>query len=98
MAVRLHCNQLPTRILGTLTGTGFLAMGASAIFGADDAVAAFVKDRAWWFGVTAFLSFGAAGAFYRMWFISVWCFFAAVLSSIVLMHFVSRRERARAIG
>ena len=47
-----------------------------------------------WFGVAAFLSFGAAGAFYKTWFISVWCFFAAVLSSIVLMHFISRRDRA----
>lgn len=47
-----------------------------------------------WFGVTAFLSFGAAGAFYKIWFISVWCFFAAVLGSIVLMHFLSRRDRA----
>ena len=48
-----------------------------------------------WFGVTAFLSFGAAGAFYKIWFISVWCFFAAVLSSIVLMHFLSRQDRAQ---
>lgn len=45
-----------------------------------------------WFGVTAFVSFGVAAAFYRIWFISVWCFFAAVLSSIVLMHFLSRRD------
>ena len=51
--VRIHRNQPLTRILGTLAGTGFLAMGAYAMFGADDAVPAFVKERAWWFGATA---------------------------------------------
>lgn len=39
------------------------------------------------FGGAAFLSFMAAYAFYATWFISVWCFFAAVLSCIVLLHF-----------
>ena len=43
------------------------------------------------FGIMSFLSFGAAGLFYKMWFISVWCFFAAVLSSIVLLYFLRRR-------
>ena len=43
------------------------------------------------FGVVSFLSFGAAGLFYKMWFISVWCFFAAALSSIVLLYFLRRR-------
>jgi len=43
-----------------------------------------------WFGVAAFLSFIAAYAFYAAWFISVWCFFAAVLSCIVLLHFPGR--------
>ena len=38
------------------------------------------------FGVAAFLSFVAAYAFYATWFISVWCFFAAVLSGTVLLH------------
>jgi hypothetical protein len=51
--VRIHRNQPLTRILGTLAGIGFLAMGAYAMFGADDAVPVFVKERAWWFGVTA---------------------------------------------
>lgn len=40
-----------------------------------------------WFGAASFLSFVAAYAFYATWFISVWCFFAAVLSVIVLLHF-----------
>ena len=39
------------------------------------------------FGVAAFISFMAAYAFYATWFISVWCFFAAVLSGVVLLHF-----------
>ena len=40
-----------------------------------------------WFGVAAFVSFIAAYAFYATWFISVWCFFAAVLSGLVLLQF-----------
>ncbi len=48
-----------------------------------------------WFGVASFVSFVAAYAFYAVWFISVWCFFAAVLSVIVLLHFPARRERIR---
>ena len=43
------------------------------------------------FGVAAFVSEIAAYAFYTLWFISVWCFFAAVLSSIVFWYFQSRR-------
>ena len=44
------------------------------------------------FGVLAFLSFGAAYFFYATWFISVWCFFAALLSAVVYLHFWSRGE------
>ena len=43
------------------------------------------------FGVLALLSFAAAYFFYATWFISVWCFFAAVLSAVVYWHFVRRR-------
>jgi hypothetical protein len=42
------------------------------------------------FGIGASLSFLAAYAAYANWFISVWCFFAAVLSVIVLLHFTRR--------
>ena len=42
------------------------------------------------FGAAALLSFGLAYAIYRQWFISVWCFFAAVLSVIVLLYFTNR--------
>ena len=43
------------------------------------------------FGVLALLSFAAAYYFYAAWFISVWCFFAALLSVVIYFHFVSRR-------
>lgn len=39
------------------------------------------------FGVLALWSFVAAYWFYTTWFISVWCFFAAVLSAVVYLHF-----------
>jgi hypothetical protein len=39
------------------------------------------------FGVLALLSFAAAYFFYTTWFISVWCFFAALLSVLVYLHF-----------
>lgn len=45
------------------------------------------------FGVAAFVSAIAAYMFYATWFISVWCFFAAGLSFIVLWQF--REPRAR---
>ena len=48
------------------------------------------------FGVLALASFGAAYASYATWFISVWCFFAALLSAVVYLHFgVRERERSR---
>ena len=40
------------------------------------------------FGVATFLALLAAYLFYAYWFISVWCFLAAVLSVIVLVHFL----------
>ena len=43
------------------------------------------------FGVLALLSFAAAYYFYATWFISVWCFFAALMSAVVYLHFVLRR-------
>lgn len=44
------------------------------------------------YGVLALLSFGAAYWFYTTWFISVWCFFAALLSAVVFLHFVLPRD------
>ncbi|HQS30362.1 DUF6629 family protein [Polaromonas sp.] len=42
------------------------------------------------FGALGLLSFGAAYYFYAAWFISVWCFFAALLSAVVYLHVASR--------
>ena len=48
------------------------------------------------FGALALLAFGAAYYFYAQWFISVWCFFAALLSGVVYLHFAVReREHSR---
>lgn len=42
------------------------------------------------FGVAATLSFMVTYAFYATWFISVWCFFAGILSSVVLLYFTGK--------
>lgn len=43
------------------------------------------------FGVLSLLSFAAAYFFYATWFISVWCFFAALLSAVIYHHFTMRK-------
>jgi hypothetical protein len=43
-----------------------------------------------WFGVATTISLIVAAAIYTAWFISVWCFFAAAISVIVLLHFLQR--------
>ena len=40
-----------------------------------------------WFGIATVTSLITAAIFYRTWFISVWCFFAAVISITVLAYF-----------
>jgi hypothetical protein len=74
-SVRLHTNQLAVRCLGTLTGLGFLAIGAYALLGGDDTVAAHARERAWWFGITALI--GGAWAIGVSWLdpdlSGVWC-------------------------
>lgn len=42
------------------------------------------------FGAVALLSFVAAYGFYTLWFISVWCFFAAILSGVIYLYFRKR--------
>ena len=42
------------------------------------------------FGAATFVALLGAYAFYAFWFISVWCFFAAFLSAIVVVHFSHR--------
>jgi hypothetical protein len=47
------------------------------------------------FGIATFLAFFAAYAVYAKWFISVWCFFAAALSVVVLLHFTNRMSPSK---
>ena len=42
------------------------------------------------FGILAFLAFASAYYFYATWFISIWCFFAALLSTVIMTHFYWR--------
>lgn len=42
------------------------------------------------FGVLALLGFAAACYFYAVWFISVWCLFAALMSAVICLHFLPR--------
>ena len=44
------------------------------------------------FGILALLSAVTAYYFYATWFISVWCFFAALLSVIIYFHFKEQRS------
>lgn len=60
-----------------------LATCASLLFSRYHSVVAF--------GVVALISEVVANHFYTTWFISVWCFFAALLSAIVLWYFKGRR-------
>ena len=43
------------------------------------------------FGYLALLSFAAVYYFYATWFISIWCFFAALLSAAIYLHFVLQK-------
>jgi len=45
------------------------------------------------FSLLALSSFAVAYYFYATWFISVWCFFAALLSAVVYLHFLLQNTR-----
>ena len=47
-----------------------------------------------WFGAVSLASYAVAAAFYSIWFISVWCFFAAVMSATVWLYFRQPRLSA----
>ena len=65
-----------------------VATGVSELF------SSFVAIRI--FGLLVLLSFCVAYVAYTRWFISVWCYFAAALSVIVLTHFKSLPEASTA--
>ncbi len=77
--------QSPHFYVMTVMASYLLATCVSLFFSSHNAVIAF--------GVVALLSFIAAYAFYAVWFISVWCFFAAVLSGIVYLYFSNSEQR-----
>lgn len=56
MKLRLHSNQLAIRILGTITGVGFLVVGAYSLLGGSDHPDAYIRDRSFWFGVTVIIA------------------------------------------
>jgi len=74
----------------------FYAMQAMTLYLFGTCISSLFSSHRWvrFFGVTAFLSFVAAYAFFATWFISVWCFFAAVLSVTVLLYFHGRGGHA----
>jgi hypothetical protein len=53
MPLRVHRDQLATRISGTLLGIAFVAMGAFSIIGADEYATGANHERAMGFGTTA---------------------------------------------
>ena len=52
---RIHTNQIAIRILGTLTGLGFMAVASDALLGGEG-IEASVRARATGFGVAALVA------------------------------------------
>ena len=78
----------PHFYLVTVMGLYLLGTCVSSIFSSHWSVR--------WFGAAAFISFVGTYAFYAFWLISMWCFFAALLSGLVLLHFPRRRSNRNA--
>ena len=51
----MHTNNLSMRVLGTITGIGFILVGLYAIFGGGDGIDAALRERSTAFGVTSFI-------------------------------------------
>ena len=51
-----------------------------------------------WFGVLALTSAIVAYMVYAQWFISVWCFLAALLSGVIYLHVRSRPDSSMGLG
>ena len=67
----------------------FLAAAVMSAYLLSTTISPIVSSYPWVrvFGVLALMSFAGVYYFYAKWFISVWCFFAAVLSLVVFVHF-----------
>lgn len=74
MSIKLYRNQLPVRVIGTLTGLGFICMGAFALFGGEG-LDDYTQDRAYGFAVATIV--GGVWAISVSWLDSdlsgVWC-------------------------
>lgn len=70
----------------------FHVLAATGLYLLGTCVGPLLSSHPWvrLFGAAATLSFIAAYAFYATWFISVWCFFAGILSSVVLLYFIDK--------
>jgi hypothetical protein len=69
----------PHFYIGPVLAGYILATCASSLLSSHRAVQ--------WFGVAVAASLASAALLYRTWFISVWCFFAAAISVVVLAYF-----------
>jgi len=47
------------------------------------------------FGILTLLAFVLTYSFYAAWLVSVWCYFAAVLSAVVLLYFKPQPDARR---
>lgn len=75
-----HIDYISPHFYGKLVLAGYLlATCASSLFSSHRSVR--------WFGIATTIAMLAAAALFRTWFISVWCFFAAAISVLVLVHF-----------
>ena len=72
--MKIYRNQLPIRILGTMTGVGFLFIGAYALFGGEG-LDNYTQDRAYGFALATIIA--GAWAISISWLDSdlsgVWC-------------------------
>ncbi len=78
----------------------FFAAATMSLYLLSTAVSPLLSTHRWVvvFGALALLSFGAAYAFYAAWFISVWCFFAALLSAVIYLHIARKTRHRPALG
>ncbi len=75
----------------------FLGVGATALYLAATAGSLLLSSQPHVrrFGALVFAAFCVTAVFYSVWFVSVWCFFAAAVSSAVCLQLMARRHRER---
>jgi hypothetical protein len=77
----------------------FYVFAVLVLYLAATAVSPLLSSHRWvrHFGLLMLVSAAAAYLIYARWFISVWCFFAAVLSVVIYLHLHSRANPGAAI-